>query len=144
VGDILLVPPPPDEKVVELGLKKCLFANMPAMRSFVNDFGSLYENIPPHAGDFRVPNEWKTLFDYWGEDNGRYGKWYPEWSGSLVIYGSSVGDMVLLHPKGKLVWLGFAENELWELSDNFDEFVHRYAKYRRKSRFGLEGDILAR
>jgi hypothetical protein len=142
-GDIILLPPPPDATKVEQGLTKCPFANDPGLFSFVNHFGSFREEIPPSSGSFLIPDPWETLFDCWGQnDDGRYGEWYAEWSDALVVYGAISGDMVLLHPSGKLGWLGFAEGEIWHLADNFDAFVRRYTIYRRKARGSLDGDIL--
>jgi hypothetical protein len=140
----ILIPPPPDTKMIETGLKKTPFANIPSLVAFAANFGSIKEDIPPNAGDFRIPEKWESLYDYWGENDGRYENWYSDWSGALVVYGTGCGDMVLLHPTGKMAWLGFAENEIWGLSSSFDEFIRRYVVYRRKSHFSLDRDFLDR
>jgi len=141
-GDIILVSPPVDHTLLEFGFASHPFARTPAVEDFVRNFGSLREHIPPGSGDFRLSEKWETLFDYWGEEDGRNPTWYAEWAGALVVYGSTVGDLILLHPNRKVAWLGFAEGEVWPLANSFDDFVARYANYRPTARMGLELEIL--
>lgn len=134
--DITLLAPPPDAGAVTRGLDRFKFADSPLFREFVENFGSLRESIPNYAGDFRVPKEWESLYDYWGEDEGMgYGKWYTEWSNALVLYVSLSGDMLLLHPRGNIAWI-YLEGGVppRPIADDFEGFIRYYTDYRQQPR----------
>lgn len=133
----LLIAPPLSQEALDKGFQKCKFADSPLLRSLILDFGAQYETIPRSSGGFCI-SEWMTLYDYWGDNDGRYPAWYEQWQGALGLYGSPSGDLVLLHPSGKVAWMWFAEGDVTPLADDLAGFLRYYADYRTKKHHALD------
>lgn len=130
--DHMLIPPPADQSQVEKGIARFPFADQSVMREFLTYFGAMQDVWPGSSGLFFVPEEWSSLRDYWGdEEDHLYGAWYPEWKPSLIVCNSLGGDMVLLHPDGRVAYLYFAEGTIKILDENLTEFFAHYVRHRR-------------
>jgi hypothetical protein len=131
--DVIAVPPPVGQEAVDRGLAKFEFADSKALRLFAAKLGSLYEVIPNHSGHFQV-NDWSRLLEYWGDLEH---SWYAEWSSALILHISVCGNMLLLHPAGKVAWVYSSGGTIEEEFDSFESFIEFYTDYKQRA-FPLE------
>ncbi|MCC7425070.1 MAG: hypothetical protein IT428_32780 [Planctomycetaceae bacterium] len=130
--DDMLIPPPPDPSRIEKGIARFPIADQSIMREFLTSFGAMQDVWPGRSGLFLIPDEWSSLRDYWGdEDDHLYGAWYPDWKPALIVCNSPGGDMVLLHPDGRVAYHYFAEGTIQILNENLTDFFARYVRHRR-------------
>lgn len=131
VPDHMLIPSPADPSHIEKGIERFPIAAQSVMREYLTHFGAMREILPDHAGHFLVPEEWSSLHDYWEEDDALHGTWYPEWKPSLILFNTAVGDLILLHPDGRVGYVDFAQDTLEILDRDAAAFLAHYVRHRK-------------
>jgi hypothetical protein len=125
----MLLPAPVEEEVILQGIARTRCADSPVFREFARHFGGCRDMIPGAYGAYCLPGKWETLFDWWPDEDG-LPDWYAEWRSALVLYHSTGGDGILLHPTGKVAWQLFGEGEISPIAANFEGFLEYLVKYR--------------
>lgn len=85
---------------------------------------------------------WLTLKDAYGEDfEGPDRIWEPDsenkrdydvWKDAFRFYTAGNGDVLLMHPDGRIAWWVMGEAIAQPVADSFEEFVLMYIEFRSK------------
>lgn len=131
----VLIPPPVEPSTLQEQQRSCSSALPPSFLSFMEHFAGIREHYSTAGHFIDEAEEWTYLTEDWQReiiDN------FDDWTGSLLIFHSSSGDHLLLHPDGHLGWWLYGEGKVEMRFPSFDDFLKFYVQYREKSAWPLD------
>ncbi len=104
---------------------------------FLCAFSGMLEDFVPNGGDFvDGTGDWRLIGGGDDASEAEYKKViarYAEWHGALHLYHARSGDILLVHPQGKVGWWIGPELRIADYTNSFAEFCKRYTGFRRQA-----------
>jgi hypothetical protein len=126
-GGINLVAPPMEKESVKARLAACGMQRVPLVADFLENFGGLREDLAPGGGYLIREEEWQVVNEPFMEEV----EGYSAWKDALIIFTSRGGDVLLVHPSGRVGWWVSDERRMRDAFEDLGTALVEFARSRR-------------
>jgi hypothetical protein len=126
-GGFTLIGPPTDLNRIHAQLPPWRLDHHSPLAEFVSNFGGLREDFAPGGGWFIDDHNWEGVNQSWMKDI----EGFSDWEGSLILFTSRGGDLLLMHHTGRIGWWVSDEVRMKDAYDDFDSAIIDFVRYQK-------------
>jgi hypothetical protein len=126
-GGFNLVAPPLDRDAINRQQGAWKGDENPLLTDFLEHFGGLREDFAPGGGYFIDAEGWEFVNEPWMFEKVKGGS---DWKDSLIVFHSRGGDLLLLHPSGKVGWWVADEVQVRDTYEDLASCVIEFVRYQ--------------
>ena len=127
-GGFNVISPPPDSDAVKDRLARWQHDANPLLADFLEHFAGIREDFAPDGGVFLDDQEWEFIDQPWMFEKI---EGCSDWKDSLIVFHSRGGDLLLLHPSGRVGWWVADEVRVRHAYDSFASAFVDFVRYHK-------------